>query len=112
MKKNEELSSSLKTMFSVIVIPAAIIIGIGIYVFILGNGINFQGGSHENAPLSGSYLGVIYKGGFIVPILMALLIIVLTFSIERLFTISKAKGKGSVTNFVKKIKKLVANNDK
>jgi biopolymer transport protein ExbB len=111
MKKNDELSNNLKTWFSAVVIPVAILVAIGIYIFILGNGVNFQGGSHENAPLPGNYLGVIYKGGFIVPILMALLIIVLTFSIERMFTISKAKGKGSVTNFVKKIKKLVANDD-
>ena len=108
MKKNDELSNNLKTWFSAVVIPVAILVAIGIYIFILGNGVNFQGGSHENAPLPGNYLGVIYKGGFIVPILMALLIIVLTFSIERFLTITKAKGKGSVTNFVKKIKKLVA----
>jgi biopolymer transport protein ExbB len=111
MKKNDELSNNLKTWFSAVVIPVAILVAIGIYIFILGNGVNFQGGSHENAPLPGNYLGVIYKGGFIVPILMALLIIVLTFSIERFFTITKAKGKGSVTAFVKSIKKLVANDD-
>ena len=110
MKKNDELSNSLKAWFSAVVIPTAIIIAIGIYIFILGNGTNFQGHDHANSPLPGNYLGVVYKGGFVVPILMALLIIVLTFSIERWLTISKAKGKGSVTGFVKKIKGFVANN--
>lgn len=111
MKKNDELSNSLKAWFSAVVIPTAIIIAIGIYMFILGNGSNFQGGDSANSPLPGNYLGVVFKGGFIVPILMALLIIVLTFSIERWLTISKAKGKGSVTTFVKRVKKQVANND-
>lgn len=111
MKKNDELSNNLKSWFSAIVIPTAVIIAIGIYLFILGNGMNFQGGDNANAPLPGNYLGVIYKGGFIVPILMALLIIVLTFSIERMFTIIKAKGNGSVIAFVKKIKAFVSKND-
>ncbi|MCX6230615.1 MAG: MotA/TolQ/ExbB proton channel family protein [Bacteroidetes bacterium] len=111
MKKNEELSSSLKTWFSAIVIPLALVVAVCIYIFILGNGSNFMGGNSANAPLPGNYLATVYKGGFIVPILMSLLIIVLTFTIERFFTISKAKGKGSVTGFVKKVRKFVANGD-
>jgi biopolymer transport protein ExbB len=108
MKKNEELSSSLKSWFSALVIPLAVVVAVCIYIFILGNGNNFQGGSSANAPLPGNYLATVYKGGFIVPILMSLLIIVLSFTIERFFTISKAKGKGSVTAFVKKVRKFVA----
>ncbi len=111
MKKNDELTNSLKSWFSVAVIPTALVIAIGIFIFIFGNGTNFQGGDHANAPLPGNYFGMIYKGGFIVPILMSLLIIVLTFGLERLFAISKAKGKGSVTAFVKKVRKHVANSD-
>ncbi len=111
MKKNDELSNNLKTWFSALVIPSALVIAICIFVFILGNGMNFQGGDNANSPLPGNYLGVVFKGGFIVPILMALLIIVLSFSIERFLTISKAKGKGSVTTFVKSVKKHIANNE-
>ncbi|NVN95048.1 MAG: MotA/TolQ/ExbB proton channel family protein [Bacteroidetes bacterium] len=111
MKKNDELSSSLKTWFSALVIPLAVIVATCIYIFILGNGSNFQGGNSSGNPLPGNYLATVYKGGFIVPILMSLLIIVLTFTIERFFTITKAKGKGSVTAFVKKVKQSVANND-
>jgi biopolymer transport protein ExbB len=108
MKKNEELSSSLKTWFSALVIPLSLVVAVCIYIFILGNGNNFQGGDSANSPLPGNYLATVYKGGFIVPILMSLLIIVLTFTIERFFTISKAKGKGSVTAFVKRVRKFVA----
>ena len=111
MKKNDELSNSLKTWFSALVIPLSLVVAVCIYIFILGDGSNFQGGDSANGPLPGNYLATVYKGGFIVPILMSLLIIVLTFTIERFFTISKAKGKGSITAFVKKVKHFVASDD-
>jgi biopolymer transport protein ExbB len=107
MNKNNESKGGMKALFSAVVIPCALAVAFLIYVFILGNGANFQGGSHDNAPIPGNYLGVIYKGGFIVPILMALLMIVLTFSIERFMAVSKAKGKGSTVQFVRRIKTML-----
>lgn len=110
MKNNNEvsLSTSFKSIFSTIVIPLALVVAILIFKFILGDPSHFQGNNPENQPMPGDFLGVVYKGGFIVPILMALLIIVLSFSVERYLTISKAKGKGNVTSFVRKIKNLLA----
>src|ERR671921_361605 len=70
-------------LFASIVIPLAIIVGFVIYFFILGNGNNFEGGNPENHPLPGNYLGIVYKGGFIVPILIALNLMILVFAIER-----------------------------
>ncbi len=110
LKSQGDLSKSLKTLFSAVVIPLALIAAVCIYIFILGNGQNFQGGNHDNMPLPGNYLGTIYKGGIIVPLLMTLLIIVITYTIERFFTITKAKGKGSITTFVKKIKHQIEYN--
>ena len=48
-----------------------------------------------------------YKGGFIVPILMTLLRTVITVTIERYLTISQAAGKGAIANFVYNIKQLI-----
>ena len=107
MKKTNELKRDLKSVFSAFVIPGAVVAGILIYMYVFGSPSNFQGFNHDNAPLPGNYLGVVYKGGFIVPILMALMLIVITFSIERYLTIGKAKGKGSITQFVRKIKALL-----
>jgi len=107
MKKTNELKRDLKSVFSAFVIPAAILAGFLVFYLVMGNAKNFQGFNNENAPLPGNYLGVVYKGGIIVPILMALLMIAITFTIERYITISKAKGKGSVTQFVRKIKSLL-----
>ncbi|MDP4267918.1 MAG: MotA/TolQ/ExbB proton channel family protein [Bacteroidota bacterium] len=111
MGKSNSSGQKLKAMFSAIVIPAAIIVAILIYILVLGDGSNFQGGNHNNAPLPGNYLGTVYKGGFIVPILMSFLLIVITFCIERAITISKASGKGSVVTLVKNVKDLLAQNN-
>ncbi len=51
----------------------------------------------------------VYTGGIIVPILIGLLLMVITFSIERFLTISKALGKGSIADFVRKVQYHLAN---
>src|SRR6185312_6580344 len=94
--------------FAGLVILLAVIVGILVYAFILGNGNNFEGGSHDNKPLAGNLLGTMYKGGWIVPILIGIVLIVLTFAIERLLTIQAAKGKGSVEVFVRRIREMIA----
>jgi biopolymer transport protein ExbB len=103
--------SPLKNFFAGITIVVILIIAHLIYHLILGNGANFEGGNNENHPLPGNYLGIVYKGGPIVPILMSMFLMVLTFSIERYFTISKATGSGSVDGFVRKIKTSLINDN-
>ncbi|HCW08526.1 MAG TPA: flagellar motor protein MotA [Cytophagales bacterium] len=88
-------------------IPVEIAIAVCIYIFILGDGANFQGGDHNNHPLPGNYLGIVYKGGPIVPILISLLLLVITFGIERFITIRMAAGKGNTQGFIRKIKNLM-----
>jgi biopolymer transport protein ExbB len=115
MKKQSQsgsLSDSLKSGFAAVVIPLELVLGYLIFFLVLGNPVNFVGGDPHNHPLPGNFLGLIYKGGvMIVPILITLLMLVLTFFFERLFTISRAKGRGSLSKFVNKIRVLVANND-
>ncbi|MFT3738598.1 MAG: MotA/TolQ/ExbB proton channel family protein [Breznakibacter sp.] len=101
-------TASAKILFSYLVIPVALAIAILVFKFVMGNPTNFQGGDPNNHPLPGNFLGVIYKGGFIVPILMTLLLTVLTFTIERYITITKAAGKGSITSFVFQVKRLLS----
>ncbi|NVO01982.1 MAG: MotA/TolQ/ExbB proton channel family protein [Bacteroidetes bacterium] len=108
---SNSLGQSLKTLFSAIVIPAALVIAILIFKFVMGNPVNFIEGNVEKGPLPGNYLGIIYKGGIIVPILMTMLIAVITFSLERFITITRASGKGSVVAFVRKIKANLSSNN-
>jgi biopolymer transport protein ExbB len=103
------LFDNLRSGFAAVVIPIELIIAYLIYFYVLGNPSNFQGNDPQNHPLEGNFLGLIYKGGYlIVPILISLLMLVLTFSIERLFTISRAKGRGNLKSFVNRIRQLVA----
>ena len=99
------------SVFASIVIPVAIIASVLIYMFILGNPNNFEQGNPENHPLPGNYLGIVYKGGFIVPILISLNIMVLIFAIERFLTISKAKGSKGNEQFVRNIRQKLNVND-
>lgn len=105
-----EFFKSFKNVFAASVIPVALIVGILVYMFIMGNPSNFQGNDPANSPIPGNYFGVIYKGGFIVPILMCLLLTVITFSIERWLTIRKASGRENVLKFVRNIKNLLNRN--
>ena len=97
--------------FGPIVIVISVVVGWLLYSFVLGAGSNFEGGNHDNKPLPNNFLAIMYKGGVIVPLLIAILLIVLTFTIERFITIAAAKGKGSVEPFVRRIKDLVSNGD-
>src|SRR5882672_10713283 len=105
------LGDSLKSGFAAVVIPLEIVIAIVIYVFVLGDGSNFQGGDHLNHPLPGNYLGIVYKGGPIVPMLISLLLMTITFGIERFITINMAQGKGNTQGFIRKIKNLMESNN-
>lgn len=91
----------------------AIALGIGflIYYFILGDPANFVNGDVNEHPIDGNTLGTIYKGGIIVPFLMAVNLIVIIFSVERFVSISKTKGRGNINKFVENIKALMEAND-
>jgi biopolymer transport protein ExbB len=51
----------------------------------------------------------IYEGGIIVPLLIGMFLMVVTFSIERLLTIRKALGKGSIAEFIRRVQYHLAN---
>lgn len=56
-------------------------------------------------------IGLLYKGGVIVPFLMAIFVICITFAIERLLTISKAAGTGSLDAFLQTTKSKLESDD-
>ncbi len=51
----------------------------------------------------------IYEGGIIVPLLIGMLLMVIVFSIERLLTIRRALGKGSIADFIRRVQYHLAN---
>jgi len=107
----KESSSTASNMFATLVIPICIIIGILLFKFVLGNPSNFVDGNPDNHPLPGNYGGMAYKGGFIVPILMGMLLMVVVFSVERFIVIGKATGNGNLDAFIKKIQGFLGSNN-
>lgn len=108
---NTEKESSTKAILSMLVIPIAIVIGFIIWKFIMGDPSGFEGGDTEKNPLPGNILATMYKGGYIVPVLIGCFITVITFSIERFITIGKSKGAGRIDAFIMRIRSLMAKND-
>lgn len=104
-------SGSFSRLFASILIPVALIIGVVVYKFILGSTSNFVDGNPEGHPLPGNYLGMMYKGGLMVPVLMACMIIVISVIIERIISLGVASGKGPTAVFVRKIKGFLDRND-
>jgi len=95
---------------------ALVVIVVGLIVSELIFHLVFGARSHfmddmRHEPVPGDYFGIIYKGGFIVPLLMTMFLTVVTFSIERFLTIRKAQGNGSLETFLQKIKTLLHSND-
>ena len=110
IKKEEKISKIRGIRNAFLVIIACAIVAVCIFLFVMAAPGNFEGGdSATGHPLN--LLGTVYKGGFIVPILMTLLLTVIVISIERAIAIHSAAGKGNTTKFVANIKMDLAKND-
>jgi biopolymer transport protein ExbB len=108
--KGQTLKDAFKSVFVLSVILLCVLAGYLIYSQIMGSSVNFEGGNHDGHPLPGNYLGIIYKGGFIVPLLMAVNLILLTFVVERFIMLSAASGKGNLNTFVRTLQSLLNDN--
>ena len=102
-KKEQNSGDAMRSVMTIVAIIAAYIVSMLVYKFIMGNPINFEGANIEGHPKVGNYLAIIYKGGFIVPILMTINLVLIIFTIERFISLSAAAGKGRVNVFVKNI---------
>jgi biopolymer transport protein ExbB len=99
------------TGFAAIAIPTLFVVALFLFIFVMGNPENFQGNNVHNLPKPGNYLGTIYSGGIIVPLLMTILLCVFTFSVERFITLTRAKGKGKIPVFVAKVHQKLSGQD-
>ncbi|MFM7079989.1 MAG: MotA/TolQ/ExbB proton channel family protein [Bacteroidota bacterium] len=107
MEQKKSSQSTASTVFTYAVIPVSLLICIAIYKLIMGNPANFIENNPDNNPLPGNYLGIVYKGGVIVPILMSTFLIAFTFCLERFVTISRTRGKKNVDQFLNDIRGMV-----
>jgi biopolymer transport protein ExbB len=85
-----------------IVILIALVLAESFFFGVLGADSNFVDNNPEGHPHN--LLGTMFKGGFVVPIILTLLLTVIILSVERFFALGKAKGKGNLINFVYDVK--------
>ncbi len=97
-------SSNFLTNFLVVV--SCIVVGWATWKFVLGSESNFTDAEKHHAK---NTLGTMFQGGFVVPILLATLLTLLCFVVERALTIFKAKGKMDAGEFVRKVQYHLAN---
>ncbi len=107
-KQGSSFKDALQNVFATSAILIAFIVAYLLFINIMGNPVNFEGGNPKGQPLEGNYLGIIYKGGYIVPILMTCVLSLFIFIFERIITLSRAKGKGRLNSFVSNLQGLLA----
>jgi biopolymer transport protein ExbB len=108
---NQQQGGGLGKIFPFIIIPVLYVVAYFIWANVFGASGNFIDGDNSKDPLPGNYAGTVYKGGFIVPILLTLLFTVVVFVFERFITLRKARGAGDVDTFVRGIKGFLDRND-
>jgi len=102
-KKDQSLGDALRSTMTIVAILAALAVSIVVFIFVMGNPNNFEGNNPLGHPKMGNYLGIIYKGGVIVPILMTINLVLIIFTIERFISLAAARGKDKLNVFVKNI---------
>jgi biopolymer transport protein ExbB len=93
-----------------------LILGYVIWRFVIGNDANFtqpdkSGGFWPDHQGPTTAVSRMYMGGIIVPILIGCFLTVITFVIERLLTVTKAKGTGNISEFIRTVQYNLANKD-
>lgn len=91
---------------NLLVVLGCIAVGILIFMFLLGNPNNFKD-AERHVPKN--FLGTMHSGGYVVPVLISTLLVLIAFIIERAATIVKAKGKVAGGEFVRKVQYHLAN---
>ena len=83
-----------------VILGCAIIAHVFFYA-ICGAESNFDEKGHPNP---GNTFGLLYQGGFVIPIVMTLLLTVIALSVERTIALRKARGKNKLVTFVENVK--------
>jgi biopolymer transport protein ExbB len=79
------------------------------YFFVLGDPSHFQGGDRAGHPAD--LMGTVYKGGFVVGLIITLLLTVIVLGVERFFAIKSASGKINLAKFTAEVKSAIKAQD-
>ena len=109
MSKQTKSSSGVwQSLFAPLAIILAFVAAYLIFTQWLGAPENFEGGNNKGHPLQGNLLGLMYKGGTIVPILITIVITLIIYFFERLITLTRVKGKARLNVFVSNVQQMLA----
>ena len=92
-----------------IILVICAIAGYSVWYFVMGNPDNFVGGDRTGHPAN--LLGTVYKGGFVVGLILTLLFTVICLGIERFFAIKTASGKMNLAKFTAEVKAAIKAQD-
>ena len=98
-----------QSTFVIVLVIGALLVSYALYLFVLGNPGNFSDGEAKTKPVN--LMGQVYTGGAIVPVLITLSIMVITFVVERMLSLRKAQGRGSLPTFLKNVHRSLQAND-
>jgi biopolymer transport protein ExbB len=101
----KESSGSGSGIFAALAIPICFVVSVCLFIFIFGDASHFQGGDPSLEPTD--FFGIVHKGGYLVPVVMGYLLMVIVFSIERFIVIGKATGTSSMETFVRKVQAML-----
>ena len=109
-------NSVFKAYFAGAALLFALLTGVLIYNLVMGNPANFEGAGLKPEEIvekchPKNILGIIHKGGFIVPLLIAVNISVILISLERFITLAAANGKGNAEKFVRSMQGMLTKGD-
>lgn len=94
------------TMINLIIIVVCFVFAHIVFHGYFGQADNFRD-VEKHVPAN--FLGTIYTGGWVIPILMSTALILICFVVERALTVRRAKGKQNAGEFVRKIQYHLAN---
>jgi biopolymer transport protein ExbB len=109
--KQQQQGGGIGASLPFIVIPILFVLAYIVFKYVFGANHHFIDNDNTKDPLPGDYMGTIYKGGFVVPILLTLFFTVIVFVIERFITLGKARGTANVDAFVKNVRALIDRGD-
>ena len=107
MEKKSSKNSAGSMIITYFTIPISLLVSFLLFEFVLGSPSNFIENNPANNPLPGNYLGLVYKGGYVVPVLMSTVLIVIIFCVERFISINRSRGKNNVDKFLHDIRAMV-----
>ena len=109
--KKEKVVTKSRGISAGVVILFCFVTAILFFQFVCGNPENFVDNNPKGHPLDGNIFGTLFKGGYVIPLVMTLLFTVITLSVERFFALRKARGKKDLVKFVAGVKAKLDEND-